>query len=315
MGMFKRLFANENRMASTYKPVFVRSLLDIGKLHDGGRAVGDRWVKVSDQEVEVDLNFIAARFAKYYWDMEYSFRLRQSQDRQDANIARIIRAIHDPKKKPPTLRSLASRGMEGLRKDVIRRSLKPEVLVHLKTDMGGLYEKRGPDTIVLDRGVIGFFAEHEVLLRRGLNSMIAKYLEKINEHTPKIAHKVEGEVARRRALNSAIRKELGLRQDGLCFYCGGRLAVRHVDHVIPFNFVFSTDPHNCVLACQRCNCTKSDCLPHEDIFGRVLERNEEIRGYLQDLNSHYAEKSYRRTFESCIEDYHTGEFFVPAGRG
>lgn len=75
--------------------------MDVGTLADTvkrERFVGKDWLKIKEGKIFVDLNFIAIRFAKYYCDMEYSFRLRQSQDRQDANITRIVRNVHDSEK-------------------------------------------------------------------------------------------------------------------------------------------------------------------------------------------------------------------------
>ena len=131
-------------MSSTYKPVFLRAILDIGDLHNSEttqKLVGSKWLERKDKKILVDLNFIAIRFAKYYWDMEYSFHLRQSQDPQDANITRLIKSTHDPQKKPPTIEELSSDEMEHFRTKVINRSIKPEVLVHLLTDMSGFYKK------------------------------------------------------------------------------------------------------------------------------------------------------------------------------
>ncbi len=313
MRMFNRLFSNENRMSSTYKPVFLRALLDIGNLHNkGDKIIGDEWLERKEGKIRVDLNFIAARFAKYYWDMEYSFHLRQSQDPQDANITRIIKEIHNPKKKPPTIEQISHECMAGFRKIVIKKSLKPEVLIHLKTDMNDLYQKISPNVIELDEGVIEFLFTNKILLKKSLNHMISKYLEKLNRMTPQIAHKVESDVIKRKPLKTTTALMLERHQDTRCFYCSNKFVDYHVDHVIPYNYVFSTDTYNCVLACQQCNCTKSDCLPHEDIFNNVLKRNYEISERLEELNSGYNENSYIRMFESCIDDYSGNNFFKPS---
>ena len=121
-------------MSSTYKPVFLRALLDIGDLYDSDKSknlIGSQWLRYEGDQILIDLNFIAARFAKYYWDMEYSFRLRQSQDPQDVNVTRLIKEIHEPGKKPPTVKELSSDNMQVFRTSVINKSIKREVLVSL----------------------------------------------------------------------------------------------------------------------------------------------------------------------------------------
>ena len=312
--MFNRFFSKEGRMSSTYKPVFLRAILDIGDLYDSETAqklIGSQWLERRDGKVFVDLNFVAARFAKYYWDMEYSFHLRQSQDPQDANITRLIRSVHDPKKKPPTIEELSSDDMERFRTNVITKSIKREVLVHLLTDMEGFYKKTGSKTIALDEDVIGFLHAHKILLKKGLNSSLAKYLEKLNRMTPQIANKIDNEFRNRTSLKEDIHLLMNKQQDSQCFYCKHKFQSPHVDHVIPYNYIFSTDPYNCVLSCQQCNCTKSDMLPHEDLFSSVIERNREITDYLNTVNSQYNEKSYRRLFDMCAEEYNTGRYFQP----
>ena len=248
--MFNRFFSKEGRMASTYKPVFLRAILDIGDLYDSRTAqklVGNQWLERKDGKVFVDLNFVAVRFAKYYWDMEYSFRLRQSQDPQDANITRLIKSIHDPQKKPPTIDELSSDKMEQFRAKVITKSIKPEVLVHLLTDMKGFYKKTDSKIIALDEDVIEFLHTHKILLKKGINSSLAKYLEKLNRMTPQIANKIDNELKSRISLKAEIQLWMNQQQDSRCFYCEQKFQRPHVDHVIPFNYVFSTDPYNCTL--------------------------------------------------------------------
>lgn len=314
LAMFNRFIRNSNRMASTYKPVFLRALLDVGDLHDPNKAkklVGRQWLEERDGKLVLDLNFIAARFAKYYWDMEYGFRLRQSQDRQDANITRLIRDIHDPEKKPPTIEELAAGRMDGFRKVVINKSIKREVLVHLKTDMANLYTKTSSTTIELDYDVVEFFHTHKTILSKGITGVMAKYLEKLNRMTPQIANKIDSVKATRPQLHSSMEVRMQGLQDSKCFYCGRDYGKYHVDHVIPFNYVFATDPYNCTLACQQCNCTKSDRLPVREIFTKVLERNQTIIEHIRKITD-YSEKSYMLLFDSCLVEYNRDDqFFKP----
>lgn len=304
-------------MSSTYKPVFLRALLDVGDLADPKRKeelVGKDYLSKKDGQLLVNLNFIAMRFAKYYWDMEYSFRLRQSQDPQDANITRFIREKHIPNKKPPTLKGLARDDMEEFRKLVIRKSLKPEVLVHLKTDMDDLYTKIDANTISVDEELINFLHIHRTTLRYGLNHVISKYLEKLNRNTPRITTKVayDPDAKGRAVLNKEIQLRMERLQESRCFYCEYKISKYHVDHVIPFNFVFSTDWYNCVLACQQCNCTKSDTLPQENLFCDVLERNCDSN--FDDRKDEYDEAKYQILYEACKTEYNGPKMFEPPRR-
>jgi len=314
--MFSTFFKNASRMASTYKPVFLKALLDIGDL-DGPKTddeiVGNQWLEKKNGRLLIDLNFIAIRFAKFYWDMEYSFRLRQSQDLQDANITRIIKAAHDPDKKPPTTKDLAAKNMAEFRKKVITMSMRREVLVHLKTDMNDLYKKIDANTISVDQDLINFLHMHKTTLKFGLNYVISKYLEKINPHIPRITTKVESHLNSppRTNLNKEIQLRMERLQENVCFYCKQGITKYHVDHVIPFNFVFSLEPYNCVLACQTCNCTKSDSLPTESIFCDVLVRNRDHIRILNDRWLSYNEQKYQALYNSCRVEYNGDRFFSP----
>ena len=315
--MFARFFSSA-RLASTYKPVFLRSLLDVGDLADRSKKaeiVGRKWLKFRcyGERLFVDLNFIAVRFAKYYWDMEYRFKLRQSQDRQDANILKIIRGAQAARKRPPTIRALAGDSMSGFRAEVIRKSIRPEVLVHLKTNMCSLYKKEDTGEISFDAKIVPYIRRNRTLLRNGLNYTIVKYLEKLNHGTPSIAKKV-GYNSDSFVKPQLCPKAVGAMREwqrSSCFYCGGGLRKQHVDHVIPFNFVFSTDLYNCVLSCPRCNCEKSDTLPARGRFDKVVARNRKRLDYIQRQKVAYKEESYCLLFETCVSEYKRDKFFRP----
>lgn len=304
-------------MSSTYKPVFLRALLDIGDLSNvqkTDKLAGRQWLELKNDNVLVDLNFIAIRFAKYYWDMEYSFRLKQSQDPQDANITRIIRATHKKGKKPPTIEELATEKMSSFRSIVISKSIRPEVLKHLLSDMDGLYRKTDSRTISLDKSIIQFLYEHKIILRKSINNVLTKYLERLNRMTPQIANKIDCVSRSRPRLSHERRMWLKKWQRSRCFYCDAELQKEHVDHVVPFNYVFATDLYNCTLACQQCNCQKSDMLPNRDLFDNVVKRNKRVIEYLNQPSSTYDEEAYVHLFDVCEKEYNRGLFFSPKAR-
>lgn len=55
------------------------------------------------------------------------------------------------------------------------------------------------------------------------------------------------------------------RQKSKCYYCIKKIAwgKHHIDHVIPLSRGGSNDISNLVIACQKCNLTKHNRLPHE----------------------------------------------------
>jgi 5-methylcytosine-specific restriction endonuclease McrA len=72
-----------------------------------------------------------------------------------------------------------------------------------------------------------------------------------------------------------VREVLMPRQNGRCFYCGGRLKDdAHVDHFIPWALYPTNLGHNFVLADRACNTDKSDLLADVSHLGHWRARNE-----------------------------------------
>jgi hypothetical protein len=150
-------FFNSEKLSSTYKPVFVKSLIAISDYDEQNlqRLIGQQWIKRENDKLRVDLNFIALRYIQYYWEFYFKFKLKQSHSPQDANINKIFRKLqNDPK--TPSLKSLASDDFSTLRKEVIKNSIKPEVLIHLDKQKD-LYERiPNEDYILVDYRIAPF---------------------------------------------------------------------------------------------------------------------------------------------------------------
>jgi len=64
---------------------------------------------------------------------------------------------------------------------------------------------------------------------------------------------------------------------------------------------------NCVPACEECNLSKSNKLPKENIFDKVVARNEKIKTPLN-----YSKEWYEKLYKDCLMEYHgTRKFFEP----
>lgn len=227
-------FLKTGVMASTYKAVFLRSLVDIGRYNDKD-LIGKQWIHREGNRIKLDLDFIAVRFAKYYWDMEIAFKMRHMPERmadhnhpkRDVLIIRLIQkkvgdmrrrngmnvlnnmsldVLNNPSQAsqemksalqppdPPTMKDLASDEMKEFRKDVIKHTIKPEVLVKLKKDMPDLYQiVRGENYIMLDVEIVKFMKEFSPVIKKTLNYVLAVHLEKHNPSARHIATKITDE--------------------------------------------------------------------------------------------------------------------------
>lgn len=336
-------------MTSVYKPLLLRALLDAIAAAENPGAPGREWITLEDDgRIGVKLDFVATRMTKYCWDMHHGFRLRQSHAGSNADIIKVIAkyggAVAEPTsdkpaelRTPPSLSDLAGDDSRQLRDGVIRRCIKKQVLWRLPDDLPGLYETNGgpgknsgaatAKTIFLSAAAANYMRSHKAQIRNGLNQLLAVYLEKINVLTPQIASKVDydmdGRNAPRPVLGAGVRRKMRAWQKRRCFYCeylldAGVGRPEHVDHVVPFKFVYSTRAYNCVMACQECNCAKSDRLPSRNLFRSVLDRNDEDdkRGaLLAGAVPEYTRESYDRLFVACRSEYNRGRRpFSPGSR-
>jgi hypothetical protein len=295
-------FFNSEKLSSTYKPVFVKSLITLSDYDERNleRLAGHKWITRQDDKLKINLNFIAVRYIQYFWDLYFKFRSKQSHSPQDANINRILRNLKKVAK-TPTLRSLAGEEFSSLRQEVIRNSIKPEVLFHLDRNQDLYQRVSHEDYIVLDYCIIPFFKKYKAILTSALNFMITRYLEKIN-FVPRIAEKVSGSIPR--TYLTSEEKRILLKIHDACFYCNAEALSYYMDHVIPFNFIYQTEIFNIVPACVNCNSRKSDRLPSQEIFNRVKERNRML-----SLREDYTEEWYQKLYETCIASYQRNRLF------
>ena len=75
------VFFNNLRMASTYQVVFLKSLSYIAGYKNSKLDWGKDWLHADGDKLFVDLDFIAVPYTKYYWDMFFKFRLKQSSSK------------------------------------------------------------------------------------------------------------------------------------------------------------------------------------------------------------------------------------------
>jgi len=83
-----------------------------------------------------------------------------------------------------------------------------------------------------------------------------------------------------------------------CFYCGLETEVDlHVDHVIPWAFVLEDRLWNLVLACQTCNCSKSDRTPDDSSMNKLSERNKHLMEIIRTADLASIATAIRRDLE------------------
>ena len=294
---FNRFFLSKS-LASTYKPTLLKCLLDLA---DYSENEGSQWVKQTNDSLEVDLNFVAARFIRYYWPLRFKFKLKQEATPTPIAMYRLLDEyvqLFEKNKSQPSKRELCSDKFSGLRLKTIREGIKPQVLRKLLNDCKIYSVTKSSNSIIIKKSTVNFMKDHKKILEYALNHVIAEYLEKFNQ-APNISTKLEEKIPRT-TLKKVDFDEIIKLQRSKCFYCEKTGDEFAQEHFVPWNYVFDTQSFNTVAACKNCNSSKSDRLSDKKYLKKILVRNKN----LQKKSYGYSDETFRNLFSSCISEYH-----------
>ncbi len=296
MSEFNRFFKSKT-LASTYKPTLAKCLLDLG---DYKQDEGSQWVKKDGNNFTVDLNFVAARFLRYYWPLLFKFKLKQEATKTPIVVYRILKEYEKEigVKSIPSKKLLCSEKFSEMRKKTIQGGIKHMVLPRLLNDCKIYTINKSSNSIVLKKEVIDYMKNNKKILEAALNHMIAEYLEKINS-SPNISTKLEEKIPRTTLKKDKFAKIITL-QNSCCFYCEKKGQSFAQEHFIPWNFIFDTQSFNIVAACKSCNSSKHDRLPNSKYLEKLLKRNDN----LENLPYGYSHEFMKNLYESCRLGYH-----------
>lgn len=292
---FNRFFSSKS-LASTYKPTFVKCLLDTG---DYKSDEGSQWVEKKGDIITVDLNFIAARFLRYYWPLLFKFKLKQEATRTPIVVYRILKEYEKEigVKSIPSKKLLCSEKFVELRQKTIKEGIKPQVLHKLLNDCK-IYTVIDSNKIVIKKDIVDFMKDNKRVLESALNHMIAEYLEKCNS-SPNISTKLEEKISRTTLKKDEFTNIISM-QNSCCFYCGNKDKSFAQEHFIPWNFIFDTQNFNIIASCQACNSSKNDNLADSKYLEKLLDRNDK----LEKLPFGYSREFMKNLYESCRLEYH-----------
>ena len=294
---FNRFFLSKS-LASTYKPTFMKCLLDIG---DYKEDEGQKWIKDNGDSLQVDLNFIAVRFIRYYWSLLFKFKIKQEATATPIAVNRILNeyvGLFGENKSQPTKKLLCEDKFNELRLKIIREGIKPQVLRKLLNDCK-IYELgENSNSIIIQKNIVQFMKDNKKILEAALNHTIAEYLEKINQ-APNISIKLEEKQPRTVLKKNDFSKIIKM-QDDRCFYCNKPNSEFAQEHFIPWNYLFDTQSFNIVAACQECNRSKWDKLPNHDYLEEILQRNRKLK----NISYGYSDEVLKNLYFSCKSEYH-----------
>jgi 5-methylcytosine-specific restriction endonuclease McrA len=294
---FNRFFKSKS-LASTYKPTLVKCLLDLA---DYQSDEGSQWVKQKGDTYTVDLHFIAARFLRYYHPLRFKFKLKQEATKKRIAIYNILDEYEEQLgvKSTPSKKLMCSEKFSEIReKTIVNGAIRQQVLPKLRNDCNIYTINSGSKSIQIKKEIIDFMRDNKKLLEAALNHMIAEYLEKCNS-SPNISTKLEEKISRITLTKDKFQKMINM-QNSCCFYCGDKGDSFAQEHFLPWNFLFQTENYNIIAACQTCNSSKNDKLPHGKYLDKIIKRNQS----LEDLPMGYSEEFMKNMYENCRLEYH-----------
>lgn len=290
--MIKEEFTNiliKDKKDNTYKFALARFLLEYVKNN-----------KISD-DTKISYELIAENFLRFYWNQIVVYKLKQ--DFKESKKPKLVSIIENKTKSVNELYDsffnkknleLKDELIQDIYKyclqDVIprfQREKKQNIYEHnarIRLNNSNLIRYYMPEKkdryIILKKEAILEIKDNFNLLFETVILEWAKFLEKTN-FTPKLIQKIE-------QLNNPQRNSLQKYKDillgldkSVCFYCNTNLdsnsvGLIHIDHFIPWSYIFEDNEWNLVISCKTCNLKKNNSLPANKYLIRLKERNKQL---------------------------------------
>lgn len=304
----------KGRKDNTYKFALARFLIEYSYSLD---TEIENKIKINSYE-KIEFSKIAKEFLRYYWHQICKYKIRQNY-----NIAKpplIVQIIYDVFGKGYIPDSFKKMNPEKISKaeKIITKKCFQEVIPRFQNIPEGknissnkIFYEYDNYSIFLRLEAISFFKENHSLLLKAVFLEWAKFLEKINIGLPRLISKIESEESKRSNLTQyqiVLRKHFDK-----CFYCSNKLPQErttiHVDHFIPWSYIFEDELWNLVLACAKCNIKKHSSLPQEDYILKLVKRNSEYSDKIEELRKsvkrlevdHDQEFAIKKYYHNCLD--------------
>lgn len=287
---------SKGKKDNTYKFALAKFLLDYSlKLQN-----------IEDTKIYYDE--ISEAFLKYYWFQECKYKIKQDfKQSSQPVVVTIIQSFCGIDYIPDSYDNYFKKNKikEDLIKEIEKKCLNDVIPRfqpneynniylhnHEKADKKYKIPSNDKKFILLQKNSILYLKNNYELLHKALILEWAKFLEKTN-FTPKLISKIEhlGET-KRNSLNKYKSILLEIDNDKKCFYCDCNLKENdiHVDHFIPWSYVYDDELWNLVLSCSKCNLKKSDYLASENSLIKIQARNQKFN--LVQINKDITEYYY-----------------------
>lgn len=314
---------------NTYKFALARAILEYCKpdCQNTGQKTRGR------PDLSISYDYLADKFLKYYWHQEYVLHMRQNYD--PARPPRAITKIREifGENTPRDYSRLDQKDMDRAKNLILKNVFgharsKTSIVVprfqripsgNRVVEVRSFYDYSDDEqAITLKPDAFDFFSKYHALLSKTVLVEWTKFLEPINPTLPRLLTKIERMNSKKQSLTK-YRNMLAPFTD-CCFYCLDRLepGCVQVDHVIPWTYIYDDNVWNLVLACQPCNCKKSNSLHSSEFRDGLVKRNRRYRNKIPPLNTSLGmldrgkgwEAEIHAHYQTCLE-YGFGTVHLP----
>ncbi len=300
----------KGRKDNTYKFALARFLLDFAR--DSDETDINDAIK-NKSKIAIKYNTIAKYFLKYYWHQECKYKIRQNPHLEKPPlIIQIIHKIFGKNYIPDIFKRMPQDKIKKAESEITKKCFSEVIprfqIIHEGRKFSGktiFYEHSGLDhEIHIIPEALHLLKENYTFLLKAVLFEWAKFLEKLNSGLPKLISKIENEEIKRASL-AEYRKILELYFKN-CFYCNKKLEGQeiHVDHFIPWSYVFEDELWNFVLSCGVCNCEKLDSLASKNYLDKIIERNTTYESKIPKLKNSLNILDSGKGWKKALKDHY-----------
>jgi len=300
---------------NTYKFALARFLIEYAY------GLDDSYIKTlieKNEKVVVPYSIISKEFLKYYWHQICKYKIRQNYNTEKLPlIVQIIHSVFGTQYIPDLFREMNTDMISSAEIQITKKCFS-EVVPRFQNIIEGnhiitkkIFYDYYDCNLAIEPQALLFFKDNYVFLFKAVILEWAKFLEKINYGLPRLISKIEREEVQRKSLEKV--KSTFRNFFDRCFYCGKLLPLEkeliHVDHFIPWSYVFEDEFWNLVLACRHCNLMKHASLPPKRFIELLCIRNQQYSLDIQELLKSIQRleidgnplKAITRHYQNCME--------------
>ena len=306
---------SKGKKDNTYKFALARFLIDYAHgLEDSDlKTMPDGNVRHT-----IEFSTIAKAFLRYYWHQVCKYKIRQNCNiDKPPLIVQIIQSVFGSEYIPESFDSMNKEKVATTEKLITKKCF-AEVVPRFQNITNGIrvtsnniFYEYSDDVILVKLQAILFFKQNYSLLFKAVILEWARFLERINPGLPRLISKIEGDEPSRRSLEryKIILGEYFTK----CFYCPNLLAndkrLIHVDHFIPWSYIFEDEIWNLVLTCRSCNLKKHSSLAPKHFLESLVNRNNQYCDTVVGLKKSLLrldpdldqEKAIRKHYQNCMD--------------